>query len=108
MVTLFVYYKVRPEAVEPARAAALRLAERIGQRCGRAPRLMRRTEDPLTWMEIYEAVEDPGGLEAILADELGATGLDACLVAGRHVERFTALEPTSVTSSGGTAGRSTG
>jgi hypothetical protein len=56
-------------------------------------RLLVRTEDATTWMEIYEGVNRPEAFEAALADAVAACDFATIVVAnsGRHIERFKSL-----------------
>lgn len=53
-------------------------------------RLLRKRDDPSTWMEIYEGVGDAGKFEQCLAAVLQATDFAAALATGsvRHMECF--------------------
>jgi hypothetical protein len=53
---------------------------------------MRRADDPTTWMEVYEPVQDPSGFERSLATAVARFGMERLLAADarRHVERFVA------------------
>jgi len=89
-VNLYVYYRI-----DPTRAAGMQAALRSAQaRLGAAwhidTGLLRRADDPLTWMETYGQLDDPQGFLAALAPELEAIGFDDCLAEGatRHVECF--------------------
>ena len=56
-------------------------------------RLLRRDDDPSTWMEVYETVADPLRFEAALGRLLAQHGFDGCVApdARRHTERFTSF-----------------
>jgi hypothetical protein len=62
----------------------------LAQETGVAGRLMRRADDPTTWMEVYEAVSDAARFERSLDDAVAKFGLAGLLVGDgrRHVERF--------------------
>lgn len=82
MTNYYVYYKV-----DAARAAGLQpdiesLLERIRLACGIRGRWMRRRDEPSTYMEIYEGVQDDTAFDALLKREAATLGLE------RHVERF--------------------
>ena len=82
MTNYYVYYKV-----DTARAAGLRseiesLLERIHLASGIRGRWMRRRDEPSTYMEIYEGVQDDAAFDALLRREASTLGLE------RHVERF--------------------
>jgi hypothetical protein len=87
----YVYY--RSTAAAPAvRAAVGAMQAALARTTGVQGRLLRRVDDDRTWMEIYEAVNEPEQFERELAVATAAAGLESLLVPGatRHVERFTA------------------
>lgn len=81
---LYVYYRVRPGQEAACAAAVSSLQAELGM----PRRLLRRADDPATWMEIYEDVapDFPPRLEAASQARDFAAYLagDGC----RHVERF--------------------
>jgi len=85
----FVWYRLAGDACE-ARAAVTAMMLDVAVDCGVVGRLMRRNDDPSTWMEVYEAVDDPAAFERSLADALVRHGALAYADGGRHVERFVA------------------
>lgn len=87
--TFYVWYRVAGDACE-ARAAVTAMMLDLAENCGVVGRLMKRADDPSTWMEVYESVDDPPSFEHALA--LAVAQHDAVLFAdgGRHVERFVA------------------
>ena len=54
----------------------------IERQCGVRGRWMRRRDDPSTYMEVYEGIEDAAKFEALLEREAAPLGLQ------RRVERF--------------------
>jgi hypothetical protein len=78
----YVYYKVSAERVNEAREAVQALFSLVERRFGVRGRWMRRRDDPTTYMEVYEGIEDERGFEALLEREGGKLGL------ARKVERF--------------------
>lgn len=88
MQNIYIYYRVA-SATQAAVAAAAILAH-IEQQCGVTGRLMRRADDPATWMEVYEDVADLECFMAALAAAEAASGIENCLAAGarRMRERF--------------------
>lgn len=89
--SLYVYYKTAPGTEVAARVAAMQAD--IAARCGVQGRLMRRRDDPCTWMEIYETLDAFDDFEPILAEAVAKHGLEDLVRAGerRHAERF--VEP---------------
>jgi len=90
MVNYYIYYRVAPSAVARVRAAVDAVQSALRQDTGIQGRLMRRDDDPTTWMEIYEAVADPVRFEAALARLLAQYDFGGCMApdSPRHVERF--------------------
>lgn len=78
----YVYYKVDPQRVDALRRDVHALFERVERECGVRGRWMRRRDDPLTFMEVYEDVPDAQGFETVLEREAASLGL------ARKVERF--------------------
>jgi quinol monooxygenase YgiN len=78
----YVYYKVAPERVDELRNRVRVLFDSIQKQCGVRGRWMRRRDDPSTFMEVYEDVQDPAAFEAALAHEATELGVE------RKLERF--------------------
>ena len=78
----YVYYKVDPAHAAALRRSVERLFGKIEKQFGVRGRWMRRRDDPTTYMEVYEGVNDEQAFEAVLAREAPALGPD------RRVERF--------------------
>jgi quinol monooxygenase YgiN len=78
----YVYYKVAPERVDNVRAAVQALFQAVEKKCGVRGRWMHRRDDPSTYMEVYEDVEDETAFEAILEREGAKLGVQ------RKLERF--------------------
>jgi Domain of unknown function (DUF4936) len=89
-VSYYVYYRVDARHESAARRAVASMLISLEQRTAVIGRLMRRQEDPLLWMEIYDSVRDPLAFETVLSELLPASGLAALLEPGaaRHTERF--------------------
>lgn len=87
----YIYYRVAASAA-PARETVSAMQAALAQEAGVTGRLLRRADDPDTWMEVYEDVADPDGFERALASAVDRFGVRSLLAAGaeRHVERFTA------------------
>jgi hypothetical protein len=78
----YVYYKVEPKRLVAVRVAVEALFGKIERELGVRGRWMRRRDDPTTYMEVYEDVDDEQAFEALLARESPALGPE------RRVERF--------------------
>ena len=64
------------------RAGVERLFAAISRECGVRGRWMHRRDDPTTYMEVYEGVENEAAFEAVLEREAAGLGLQ------RRLERF--------------------
>jgi hypothetical protein len=78
----YVYYKVSPERVDEIRRLVESLFSEVERKTGVRGRWMHRRDDPTTYMEVYEGIEDERGFEALLEREGAKLGL------ARKVERF--------------------
>ena len=77
-----VYYKVGQEELVRVRATVSTLFDLIEVKCGVRGRWMRRRDDPSTYMEVYEGVQDEAAFEALLEREGARLGV------ARKLERF--------------------
>lgn len=86
----YVYYKVAPERANELRSQVKALFAEIEKQTGVRGRWMRRRDDPTTYMEVFEGVEEDGktqaAFEALLEREGARLGLQ------RKVERFISAE----------------
>jgi hypothetical protein len=84
----YVYYRVVPS--EAARAVVAAVQSALREETGIQGRLLRRSDDPSTWMEIYEAVADPLRFEQTLDRLLAQHGFEGCIApdSRRHCECF--------------------
>ncbi len=78
----YVYYKVAPERVAEVRSLVQSLFAEIERQCGVHGRWMRRRDDPSTYMEVFEGVQDEAAFEALLEREGAKLGVV------RKLERF--------------------
>jgi hypothetical protein len=78
----YVYYKVGQDELERVRAAVSTLFDLIEASCGVRGRWMRRRDDPSTYMEVYEGVQEEAAFEALLEREGARLGV------ARKLERF--------------------
>ena len=83
----YIYYRVAQPA--QAHALVLQIQAALKTKTGIDGRLLRKRDDPSTWMEIYEGVGDFDGFEQCLAAAVQATNFADVLVSGvRHMECF--------------------
>jgi hypothetical protein len=78
----YVYYKIESARLAALRALVQQLFSTIEQQTGVRGRWMHRRDDPLTYMEVYEGVQDEQAFEALLEREGAKLGVP------RKVERF--------------------
>ena len=84
---VYVYYRVKtgdPETTALVRGIQARLACRTGIQ----GQLLKRCDDPLTWMEIYHDVTDPNLLKRQLQQLTEEFDLAPFLDGDRHLECF--------------------
>lgn len=89
-VSLFVYYRVAGAPDDAVRARVDAVQAEVLAATGVRGRLLRRRDDPTTWMEVYEPVADAVAFEQMLDAALARHGFSALLASGdvRHIERF--------------------
>ncbi len=88
----YVWYRVQGE-LPSARSTVDRLQRDLAVRTGTRGRLLARADDPRTWMEIYENVQDEKAFDDALAAVVAAADAQAIAVGGtRNTERFIALD----------------
>ena len=78
----YVYYKVDAAKLPALRSLVSNLFEKTKAQFRIQGRWMRRRDDPSTYMEVYEGVEDGAAFDAFLEMEGKALGVE------RRVERF--------------------
>ncbi len=78
----YVYYKADPNRLTELRSAVEALFDTVEQACGVRGRWMRRRDDPMTYMEVYEGVADEAAFEALLERAGSGLGMQ------RRIERF--------------------
>lgn len=81
----YVYYKLDQERLPLARSFVGNLFLTLERQLGVRGRWMRRRDDPTTYMEVYEDVEDEAAFEALLESEGARLGV------ARKLERFVSL-----------------
>ncbi len=72
MLNYYVYYRVVIAETARVRAVLEAVQAALGEDTGVRGRLLRCSDDPSTWMEIYEGVADPPRFKAALERLLGA------------------------------------
>ena len=89
----YVYYRIPAANSARARTVVEALQQELAESTGIAGRLLRRRDDPVTWMEVYENVPESAGFEARLGELAERHGLSALLAPGssRKQEVFRSL-----------------
>jgi hypothetical protein len=80
----YVYYKLSPAQAAQARGVVQSLFDAVEKACGVRGRWMRRRDDPATYMEVYEGVEDEAAFEAALEREGAKLGVPRMVEAFRN------------------------
>ncbi len=86
--TYCVWYRVREADDREAETAVRALQARLGCRTGVAGRLLKKRDDPGTWMELYEGVRDAAAFERQLRDLAERYDVEMFVADARHVECF--------------------
>jgi len=86
----YIYYRVDPGKADECESVIHQVLEEVKRTTGIAGKLLRKRDEPLLWMEIYENVADDAKFEWELADIADRLNVKQCLVADttRHVECF--------------------
>ena len=84
----YIYYRVAQP--DEAQMLVQRIQAELKDKTGIDGRLLRKRDDPLTWMEIYEGVADAGSFELCLSAAVRAANFAAVLKTGgaRQTECF--------------------
>lgn len=90
---IYVYYRVAADTAA-ARTTVATLMTEVEAETGVVGRLMVRCDDPATWMEIYEPIDDSAGFSRTLAALVARHGVATITADGRrHTECFAPLPP---------------
>src|SRR5690242_6924273 len=81
---VYIYYQVPKENIASIRRAAMALLSDLKASAGISGRLLRRRDDPATWMEVYEGITDLEKFELDLDEAVDRHGLDALLAPSRR------------------------
>lgn len=86
----YIYYRVDAEQEAAATIATRKLLDAVRGSTGITGRLLKKRNEPLLWMEIYEGIGDEAKFEWELAAAVAGSGIAATLQAGsvRHIECF--------------------
>jgi hypothetical protein len=88
----YIYYRVDAAKTGPCAVAVEFLLDAVRRETGIAGRVLKKRNEPLLWMEVYENVDDDAKFEWALAEAVAASGIAKLLQAGgsRHTECFSA------------------
>lgn len=86
----YIYYRVDAAKTDACALAVRKLLSAVQNRTGIRGRMLKKRNEPLLWMEIYEPVADEAKFEWELAEAVAASGIAPLLQAGstRHIECF--------------------
>lgn len=86
----YIYYRVDAGQTAACGTAVQNLLAAVRAATGIQGRVLKKRNEPLLWMEIYEHVADESGFEWALAEAVAGSGINALLQAGnaRHTECF--------------------
>ncbi len=86
----YIYYRVDAAQAGACADAVQKLLMSMHERTGIAGRVLKKRNEPLLWMEIYEPVADEAKFEWELAEAVAASDITALLQDGstRHSECF--------------------
>ena len=91
MLHYYIYYRVNPAHLLEADAAVKQIQYEIEAQFSVAGRLLRKRDEPLLWMEIYENVAASAAFKAALEVAASKAGIMRYLNDGlRHLECFVA------------------
>ncbi|ARU32248.1 hypothetical protein CAP31_11530 [Sulfuriferula sp. AH1] len=95
MLHYYIYYRVHSD--DPETEQLIRgMQVRLGCRSGQYGNLVKRRDDPLTWMEIYEHVSDSATFEQQLARAVAEFDVEMFINGSRVTECFSGeLAPTA-------------
>jgi hypothetical protein len=86
----YIYYRVDAAKNGPCAVAVEYLLDAVHKKTGVQGRVMKKRNEPLLWMEVYENVTDEAGFEWELAEAVAGSGISNLLQpgSGRHTECF--------------------
>lgn len=88
MFNLYVYYQLDPRHVDAAETLIRALMAQLACRCAVLPRLLKKRDQPLLWMEAYEGILDPDAFQQELARGVDEYDVGVFVDGERHVECF--------------------
>ena len=90
MLHYYIYYRVDPDDTHALETLVASMQARLKCQTGVTGRTLKKRDDPLLWMEIYENVENPEFFEKTLMREVDKFEIDIFLAPGasRKIECF--------------------
>lgn len=86
---IYVYYRVGPEVADALRRSLANMQRSIARASGITGKILTSADEPLLWMEVYEAVVDRAAFMGLLQQAADASGVtDLLPPSARHVETF--------------------
>ena len=90
----YIYYKVISDDLETEHHIR-NVQARLACRSGHAGKLLKRRDDPLTWMEVYEQINDTATFEQHLARVLAELDVAMFINGDRITECFVGDQPAT-------------
>jgi len=86
----YIYYRVDAAKTGSCAVAVAYVLDAVQRKTGVQGRVLKKRNEPLLWMEIYEHVTDEAGFEWELAEAVAGSGIAGMLQpgSGRHIECF--------------------
>ncbi len=86
----YIYYRIALERADEAKRIVAAIQDEVLMQAGVRGRLLRRRDDPATWMEVYEDVAEEKAFVASLATAVERHGFQRLLAPGssRIAETF--------------------
>lgn len=86
----YIYYRVSSSHASRAEALLEAMHDELAEACSVRGRYLKKRDEPLLWMEIYEHVAEPEAFESTLQSLLHKYAFNDVLQSGtsRHIECF--------------------
>jgi hypothetical protein len=89
----YIYYRVSDKEADEAETLVRSMQARLACRSGISGRLLKKREEPVLWMEVYEDVAEPGRFERLLDQAVDEFDLAMFIDGPRKTECFTGGSP---------------
>lgn len=86
----YIYYRVDAAKTGACAVAVEYVLDAVRRKTGVQGRVLKKRNEPLLWMEVYEQVGDEAAFEWELAEAVAGSGIATMLQpgSGRHIECF--------------------